>query len=392
MAKMTIDDVEVRGRRVLVRVDYNVPMEAGLISDDTRIKASLPTLQNLLQRGAALILMSHLGRPKGVTESLRLGPVRDRLSALLGLPVQKVDDCIGPAVVAAAAALRPGEVLLLENLRFHKEEEANDPQFARALAALADIYVNDAFGAAHRAHASTAGVAAYLPAVAGRLLSREIEILGKALENPERPFVAILGGAKVTDKIAVIKNLIPKVDTLIVGGGMAFTFLKAKGYEIGTSLLDADSVELAKEFMASAQERGVALLLPVDVVVADRFAADAATQVVAADQIPAGWMGLDIGPRTREQFAAAVKGAGTVIWNGPMGVNEWEAFVAGTAAVAQAMAACGGTTVIGGGDSAAAVEKLGLADRMSHVSTGGGASLEFMEGRVLPGVAALRDK
>ena len=392
MAKMTIDDIDVKGKRVLVRVDYNVPMDDGIITDDKRITASLPTLRNLLQRGAALVLMSHLGRPKGVTENLRLNPIGQRLSELLGQPVRKVGDCIGPEVESAVSELKPGEVLLLENLRFHKEEEANDPQFAQALAKLGDVYVNDAFGAAHRAHASTEGVARYLPAVAGKLLSREIEVLGNALDNPERPFVAILGGAKVSDKIAVIRNLIAKVDVLIIGGGMGYTFLRAQGYEIGTSLLDAERIELARQLLVEAEQQGVKFLLPVDLVIADRFAADAKTRIVSISEVPADWMGLDIGPRTRQIFADEVSQAKTVIWNGPMGVNEWEAFVAGTRAVAEALATCPGTTIIGGGDSAAAVEKIGLADKMTHVSTGGGASLEFLEGKDLPGLTALNDK
>lgn len=393
MAKLTIDDLNVQGKRVLVRVDYNVPMDdAGAITDDTRIRASLPTLRDLLAKGASLVLMSHLGRPKGVTESLRLNAVRERLSQLLGKPVQKVDDCVGPEVEAAAKALKPGEILLLENVRFHKEEEKNDPSFAEQLARLGDVYVNDAFGAAHRAHASTEGVAHYLQAASGRLLQKEIEVLGKALNNPDRPFVAILGGAKVADKIGVIQNLLQKVDVLIIGGGMSWTFLKAMGNEVGKSLLDAERLDFAREQMAEAKKRGVQFLLPVDAVVADRFSPDAATKVVPVNQIPADWQALDIGPESQKLFADAVAKGRTIIWNGPMGVFEMDAFAAGTKVVAEAMAASSGTTIIGGGDSASAVEKFGVADKMSHVSTGGGASLEFLEGRVLPGVAALADK
>jgi len=394
MAKKTLDDINVSGKRVLVRVDYNVPLgEAGEVADDTRIRASLPTLRYLLEHNAKVILMSHLGRPKGVTESLRLGAVAERLAELLGRPVQKLDDCVGPEVSAAVQKMNPGEVILLENLRFHPEEEKNDPDFSRALASLGEIYVNDAFGAAHRAHASTAGVATFLPAVAGRLLQKEIEILGNALDNPARPFLAILGGAKVSDKIGVIRNLLNKVDTLLIGGGMAYTFLKAKGLEIGKSLLDADHLQLAAELMAEAEKRGIKLILPVDVVVADRFAADAAKQIVPVTRIPAEQMGLDIGPQSRQVAEKEIAAAKTIIWNGPIGVFEWEAFAAGTGAVAKAMAEnTAAVTIVGGGDSASAVEKLGLAEAMTHVSTGGGASLEFLEGKELPGVAALSDR
>lgn len=393
MAYLTVKDLDVKGKRVLVRVDFNVPLDAsGKITDDTRIRAALPTIQYLLDAGAAVILMSHLGRPKGVDEALRLDPVAARLSELIGRLVRKVNDCVGPQVEATARALQPGEVLLLENLRFYKEETQNDPEFAKKLASLADVYVNDAFGAAHRAHASTAGVAAYLPAAAGLLLAKELEVLGNALERPERPFLAILGGAKVADKIGVIRNLLTKVDTLLIGGGMGYTFLKAKGYEVGRSLLDAERIELAKELMAEAERRGVRLLLPVDVVVADRFSNDANTKVVPVDAIPPDWEGLDIGPKTRELFAAEVKKARTIIWNGPLGAFEMPTFAAGTRAVAEALAQSDGTTIIGGGDSAAAVEQFGLAGAMSHISTGGGASLEFLEGKILPGVAALTRK
>lgn len=390
--KKTVRDIDVRGKRALVRVDFNVPMEDGRITDETRIVAALPTINYLREQGARIILMSHLGRPKGRPEpSLRLDPVAARLSELLGVPVKKVDDCVGPEAEAAADALGEGEVLLLENLRFHPQEEANDPAFARALARLGDVYVNDAFGAAHRAHASTEGVARHLPAVAGLLLAREIEVLGKALQAPERPFVAILGGAKVGDKIGVIENLLDKVDTLVIGGGMAYTFLKAKGLEIGKSLLDEGRIEYARALLDRVEAGEVRLVLPQDVVVADAFSPDADSRVVPVDQIPADWEGMDIGPRTREAIAEVVRGAKTVLWNGPMGVFEFPKFAAGTRAVAEAVAASGAFSIIGGGDSAAAVQQAGLADRISHVSTGGGASLEFLEGKELPGVAALAD-
>lgn len=393
--KKTVKDVDVRSRRVLVRVDYNVPLDAnGNVSDDKRITASLPTINYLLKQGARIILCSHLGRPKGeVKKEFSLAPVAKRLKELLpGVNIYFASDCIGEEAERKAAALKDGEILLLENLRFHKEEEKNDPEFAKKLASLAEIYVNDAFGTVHRAHASTAGVAAYLPAVAGFLIGKELSIMGGALENPERPFVAILGGAKVADKIGVITNLLNKCDTLLIGGGMAYTFFKAMGYEIGDSLLDAESIDLAKQLMETAKEKGVKLLLPVDTVVAKAFAADAEHMTVASNAIPAGWQGLDIGEKTRELFAAEIKNAKTVIWNGPMGVFEFPEFAKGTEAVAKACAECGGTTIIGGGDSASAVKKLGYADKMTHISTGGGASLEFLEGKVLPGVAALNDK
>ena len=393
--KKTVKDVDVRSKRVLVRVDYNVPLDAnGNVSDDKRITASLPTINYLLEHGARIILCSHLGRPKGeVKKEFSLAPVAKRLKELLpGVNIYFASDCIGEEAERKAAALKDGEILLLENLRFHKEEEKNDPEFAKKLASLAEIYVNDAFGTVHRAHASTAGVAAYLPAVAGFLIGKELSIMGGALESPERPFVAILGGAKVADKIGVITNLLNKCDTLLIGGGMAYTFFKAMGYEIGDSLLDAESIDLAKQLMETAKEKGVKLLLPVDTVVAKAFAADAEHMTVAANAIPAGWQGLDIGEKTRELFAAEIKNAKTVIWNGPMGVFEFPEFAKGTEAVAKACAECGGTTIIGGGDSASAVKKLGYADKMTHISTGGGASLEFLEGKVLPGVAALNDK
>ena len=393
--KKTVKDVDVRSKRVLVRVDYNVPLDAnGNVSDDKRITASLPTINYLLEQGARIILCSHLGRPKGeVKKEFSLAPVAKRLKELLpNVNIYFASDCIGEEAQQKVAALKDGEILLLENLRFHKEEEKNDPEFAKKLASLAEIYVSDAFGTVHRAHASTAGVAAYLPAVAGFLIGKELSIMGGALENPERPFVAILGGAKVADKIGVITNLLNKCDTLLIGGGMAYTFFKAMGYEIGDSLLDAESIDLAKQLMETAKEKGVKLLLPVDTVVAKAFAADAEHMTVAANAIPAGWQGLDIGEKTRELFAAEIKNAKTVIWNGPMGVFEFPEFAKGTEAVAKACAECGGTTIIGGGDSASAVKKLGYADKMTHISTGGGASLEFLEGKVLPGVAALNDK
>ena len=393
--KKTVKDVDVRSKRVLVRVDYNVPLDTnGNVSDDKRITASLPTINYLLEQGARIILCSHLGRPKGeVKKEFSLAPVAKRLKELLpNVNIYFASDCIGEEAQQKAAALKDGEILLLENLRFHKEEEKNDPEFAKKLASLAEIYVSDAFGTVHRAHASTAGVAAYLPAVAGFLIGKELSIMGGALENPERPFVAILGGAKVADKIGVITNLLNKCDTLLIGGGMAYTFFKAMGYEIGDSLLDAESIDLAKQLMETAKEKGVKLLLPVDTVVAKAFAADAEHLTVSANAIPAGWQGLDIGEKTRELFAAEIKNAKTVIWNGPMGVFEFPEFAKGTEAVAKACAECGGTTIIGGGDSASAVKKLGYADKMTHISTGGGASLEFLEGKVLPGVAALNDK
>lgn len=393
--KKTVKDVDVRSKRVLVRVDYNVPLDAnGNVSDDKRITASLPTINYLFEQGARIILCSHLGRPKGeVKKEFSLAPVAKRLKELLpNVNIYFASDCIGEEAQQKAAALKDGEILLLENLRFHKEEEKNDPEFAKKLASLAEIYVSDAFGTVHRAHASTAGVAAYLPAVAGFLIGKELSIMGGALENPERPFVAILGGAKVADKIGVITNLLNKCDTLLIGGGMAYTFFKAMGYEIGDSLLDAESIDLAKQLMENAKQKGVKLLLPVDTVVAKAFAADAEHMTVASNAIPAGWQGLDIGEKTRELFAAEIKNAKTVIWNGPMGVFEFPEFAKGTEAVAKACAECGGTTIIGGGDSASAVKKLGYADKMTHISTGGGASLEFLEGKVLPGVAALNDK
>ncbi|HEY3282205.1 MAG TPA: phosphoglycerate kinase [Armatimonadota bacterium] len=393
--KKSVKDVDVRGKRVLVREDLNVPLDKATneITDDRRIQAAVPTVKYLAEQGARVIIVSHLGRPKdGPTDKLRLAPVGKRLSELLGLPVKCVSDSIGPEVEAAALALKDGEILLLENVRFYKEEEKNDPEFAKKLARLAEIFVNDAFGTAHRAHASTEGVAHTLPAVSGFLLQKELDVLGGALSDPKRPFVAILGGAKVADKIGVIKNLLTKVDSLVIGGGMAFTFLKAQGKEIGKSLLDAEGLDLAKQMLADAQSRGVALELPVDVVVADAFSNDANRKVVSADDIPADWQGLDIGPKTIERFSEVIKAGKTIIWNGPMGVFEFANFAEGTRAVARAMAEVHGTTIVGGGDSAAAVEQLGFAGKMTHISTGGGASLEFIEGKALPGVVALQDK
>ena len=395
MAKMTVKDVDVRSKRVLVRVDYNVPLDAnGNVSDDKRITASLPTIKYLLENGARVILCSHLGRPKGeVKKEFSLLPVAKRLKELLpDVNISFASDCIGEEAEQKAMALKDGEILLLENLRFHKEEEKNDPEFAKKLASLAELYVSDAFGTVHRAHASTVGVAGYLPAVAGFLIGKELSVMGGALEKPERPFVAILGGAKVADKIGVITNLLNKCDTLLIGGGMAYTFFKAMGYEIGDSLLDGESIALAGQLMETARQKGVKLMLPVDTVVAKAFAADAEHKTVASNEIPAGWQGLDIGEKTAQLYAKEIKAAKTVIWNGPMGVFEFPEFAKGTAAIAKACAECGGTTIIGGGDSASAVKKLGYADSITHISTGGGASLEFLEGNVLPGVAALNDK
>ena len=393
MNKKTVRDVDVTGKRVFVRVDFNVPMQDGKITDDTRIRGALPTIQYLVDQGAKVILASHLGRPKGqVVEEFRLTAAGERLSELLGKKVIKVDEAIGDAVKAEIDKMENGDVLLLENVRFYPGETKNDPEFAKALSELADIYVNDAFGTAHRAHASTEGIAHHLPGVAGFLMEKELDVLGGALDSPKRPFTAIIGGAKVTDKIGVIENLLDKVDHLIIGGGLAYTFVKAKGYEIGNSLLDEDKIDLAKEFMDKAKEKGVNFYMPVDVVVAKEFAADAESKVVSIEEIPADWEGLDIGPKTRELYAKVIKQSQLVIWNGPMGVFEFDQFAEGTKAVAEALAETEGFTIIGGGDSAAAVTKFNLEDKMDHVSTGGGASLEFMEGKVLPGVAALQDK
>lgn len=394
--KKTVKDIDLKGKKVLMRADFNVPFnEAMEITDDTRIQAALPTIKYILDQGASLILMSHLGRPKNEPDpKFSLEPVAKRLSEVLGKQVIFSDDgeVVGEVTKDAAAKLQPGQILLLQNTRFRPEEKKNDAVFAKELASLADVFVDDAFGSCHRAHASTAGVADYLPAVSGFLIQKELDFIGGALEDPKRPFVAILGGSKVSDKIGVINNLLEKVDTLIIGGGMAFTFLKAQGYEIGTSLLEEDKVELAKELIRKAEGRGVKLLLPVDVVAAPKFAADAPATNVKADAIPADQMGLDIGVETQKIFADAIVDAATVIWNGPMGVFEFPAFAKGTIAVAQAMADSNAITIIGGGDSAAAVKQLGFEAGMSHISTGGGASLEFMEGKVLPGIAVLEDK
>ena len=393
MAKKTIQDIDVSGKRVLVRVDFNVPLaEDGTVSDDKRIVAALPTIRYLLEHNAKVILCSHLGRPKGqVNPKYSLAPVGARLSELL--PDTKIwfaEDTVGESAKTAIDDMK--EIVLLENVRFYPEEEKNDPEFAKKLASLADIFVSDAFGTVHRAHASTAGVAAYLPAVAGFLIGKELGVMGEALDNPKRPFVAILGGAKVADKIGVIKNLLGKCDSLIIGGGMAYTFLKAQGYGIGTSLLDAESIDLAKDIMAEAKAKNVNFLLPIDTVVATEFDANAEHKVVPSTEIPDGWMGMDIGPKTAELFKKTIVEAATVVWNGPMGVFEFPAFAEGTKKVAEACAECAGTTIIGGGDSASAVKKLGFADKMTHISTGGGASLEFLEGKTLPGVAVLNDK
>ena len=390
MNKKTVRDIDLKGKPVLMRVDFNVPMAGGVVTDDKRIRAALPTIQYVLEQGASLILMSHLGRPKGGPDpEFSLQAAAEALGKLLAKPVQMAPDCIGPEVEAFAKALKPGEVLMLENVRFHKEEEKNDPEFARKLAVLGDVYVNDAFGSAHRAHASTEGVARYLPAVSGFLMEQELEYLSRATENPARPYVAILGGAKISDKIAVVENLLSKCDTLIIGGGMANTFLAAKGYNMQDSLVEASSLETARAIMGKG---GGKLLLPVDAVVADKFDAEADSQVVEVDKVPAGWRVLDIGPKTIEAFGSVLKGAKLVVWNGPMGVFEFPKFAEGTFAIAKLLATTGATTVIGGGDSASAVKQAGVAKQMTHVSTGGGASLEFLEGKVLPGVAALNDK
>ena len=427
--KKTIEDIAVAGKKVIARCDFNVPMKDGVITDDKRIVGALPTIKYLLAQGAAVILCSHFGRPhnvfdakleldkkekkkvealpeaeqaaatakfleaaKGDDKKFSLAPVAARLSELLGIEVQMAADVVGPDAKAKAAALKPGQVLLLENVRFHKKETKNDPEFAKEMASMAEIFVNDAFGTAHRAHASTAGLADYLPAVCGYLIQKEISIMGGALADPKRPFVAILGGAKVSDKIGVINNLIEKVDTLIVGGGMAYTFFKAQGLEIGSSICEHDKLDLALELMAKAKAKGVRFLLPLDNKLGREYAPDTDTLIVDSNAIPEGWMGLDVGPKTQALFAEVLANAGTVIWNGPMGVSEWDSFAAGTEAVAKAVADSDAISIIGGGDSAAAVEKLGFADRMTHVSTGGGASLEFLEGKTLPGIACLLDK
>lgn len=391
--KKTIEDIDVSGKRVLARCDFNVPVVDGKITDDKRIIEALPTIKYLYEHGAKVILCSHFGRPNGEFKTeYSLAPVAARLSELLNKDVQLAKDVIGDDAKAKAEALNDGDVMLIENVRFHKEEEKNNPEFSKALASLADIYVNDAFGTAHRAHSSTAGVADYLPAVCGYLIQKEIKIMGDALSNPKRPFVAILGGAKVSDKIGVINNLIDKVDTLIIGGAMAYTFFKALGFGVGNSLCETDKIELASELMTKAKEKGVKLLLPVDNRAGDKYSPDCKYLAVDSDNIPAGYMGLDIGPKTEKLFADAIVNAGTVIWNGPMGVSEWECFASGTRAIAKAVAESGAVSIIGGGDSAAAVEQLGYADKMTHISTGGGASLEFLEGLELPGIASLNDK
>ncbi|PLZ10628.1 phosphoglycerate kinase [Fischerella thermalis] len=397
MSKKTLANLsatDLSGKRAFVRVDFNVPTDdAGNITDDTRIRAALPTIQDLVQKGAKVILASHFGRPKGVDEKLRLTPVAKRLSELLGQEVVKTDDCIGDEVAAKVEALQNGQVLLLENVRFYKEEEKNDPEFAKKLAANADLYVNDAFGTAHRAHASTEGVTQFLsPCVAGYLVEKELQYLQRAIESPQRPLAAIIGGSKVSSKIGVIETLLEKCDKLIIGGGMIFTFYKARGLSVGKSLVEEDKLELAKSLEAKAKEKGVTFLLPTDVVVADNFAADANSQTVSIENIPDGWMGLDIGPDSVKLFQEALADCKTVVWNGPMGVFEFDKFAVGTEAIARTLADLsknGATTIIGGGDSVAAVEKVGLADQMSHISTGGGASLELLEGKVLPGIAAL---
>ncbi len=427
--KKTIEDIDVSGKRVLVRCDFNVPMKNGVITDTKRITGAFPTIKYLADHGAKVILCSHMGRPhnifndavkldkkekkkieampeseqaaataaaleaaKGDVTKFSLAPVAQELSKLLGKQVIMAKDVIGPDAKAKAAALNDGDVMIIENIRFHAEETANDPDFAKELASMADIYVNDAFGTAHRAHASTAGVADYLPAVCGYLIQKEISVMGGALAEPKRPFVAILGGAKVSDKIGVINNLIEKVDTLIIGGGMAYTFFKARGCEVGSSLCETDKLDLANELIDKARAKGVNFLLPVDNIIGKEYKEDTTFMRIYSDSIPDGWMGLDIGPKTQELFSKSIEGAGTVIWNGPMGVSEWENFASGTVSVAEAVAESGAVSIIGGGDSAAAVEKLGFADKMTHISTGGGASLEFLEGKELPGIACLDDK
>ena len=394
--KKSVEDISVTGKKVLVRCDFNVPLKDGVITDENRITGALPTIEYLRKNGAKIILCSHLGRPKGeFNMKYSLAPVAKRLSERLGTEVPLAADVIGPDAQAKAAALKDGDVMLIENVRFHSEEEKNDPAFAKALADLAGeggLFVNDAFGTAHRAHASTAGVADYLPAVCGYLIQKEISIMGKALEDPARPFVAILGGAKVSDKIGVINNLIEKVDTLIIGGAMAYTFFRALGNTTGSSLCEEDKLDMALDLMAKARGKGVSFLLPVDNVIGREYKEDTTFMRIYSDSIPDGWMGLDIGEKTQELYAKTIIGAGTVVWNGPMGVSEWENFASGTRAVAKAVAESGAVSIIGGGDSAAAVEQLGFADKMTHISTGGGASLEFLEGLELPGIACLEDK
>lgn len=393
--KKTIEDIDVKGKKVLARCDFNVPLKDGEITNDKRIVAALPTIKYLVENGAKVILCSHLGRPKGEYKpEFSLAPVAARLSEYLGKEVKLAEDenVVGENAKAMAAALEDGDVMLLENVRYRKEETKNEENFSKELASLADIFVNDAFGTAHRAHCSTTGVAAFLPAVCGYLIQKEIEFMGGALADPKRPLVAILGGAKVSDKIGVITNLLDKCDTLIIGGGMAYTFMKSLGYEIGTSLLEEEQVENAGQMMRDAEAKGVKFLIPVDNKVGKEYDENTEAMVVDSDKIPDGWMGLDIGPKTQELFTNAIKGAGTIIWNGPMGVSEWDNFAAGTIAVANAVADSGAISIVGGGDSVAAVTKLGYSDKMSHISTGGGASLEFLEGKELPGIVALNDK
>lgn len=392
--KKSIVDIDVNGKKVFVRVDYNVPMDAEQnITNDTRIRATLPTVNYLLDHNAAVILACHVGRPKGKpVPEFSVAPIVKRLSELLGKEVKMAPDCVGEEASKMAADLKPGEVLLLQNLRYHSEEEKNDPEFAKQLASLADIAVNDAFGVSHRAHASVEGITKYIPTVAGFLMEKEIKFVGQAVANPQRPFVAIIGGAKVSDKIGVISNLLEKVDTLIIGGGMAHTFDAAKGYKIGASLCEPDKIDLAKELIKKAEEKNVNLVLPVDIIAADKFAPDANTQIVDVKEIPEGWLGLDSGPKTSEKYVDALKGAKTVVWNGPMGVFEMDVFAQGTKDVAQAVADSGATSIVGGGDSISALKKTGLSDKITHISTGGGATLEFLEGKVLPGIAALADK
>ena len=395
MNKKTVKDIDVNGKKVLVRCDFNVPIdsETGKITDNRRIRAALPTIQYLLDHNAKVILCSHLGRPKGEFNlKYSLKPVAEELSKLLNKDVKLAKDVIGESAKELISNMKEGDIVLLENVRFHKEEEQNDPEYSKALASMAEIYVNDAFGTAHRAHSSTTGVADYLPAVSGFLIEKELEFLGGALENPKHPFVAILGGAKVSDKIGVIENLLDKVDTLIIGGGMAYTFYKAQGHHIGTSICEEDKLDLAKSILEKAQEKGVKLLLPVDNHVSSEYSNNGEDKIVDSTEIPDGFMGLDIGPKTIEKFEEAVKDAKTVVWNGPLGVCEFDKFATGTKAVATMLSKIGATTIIGGGDSAAAIEKLGLADKMTHISTGGGASLEFLEGKTLPGIACLQDK
>ncbi|MBF4501204.1 phosphoglycerate kinase [Savagea sp. SN6] len=393
-SKMTMKDIDVRGKRVFVRVDFNVPMKDGIITDDTRIQAALPTIQYLVGEGAKVILASHLGRPGGeVKEELRLAPIAKHLETLLDQKVEALSESIGETVEAKVAEMEDGDVILLENVRFHAGEQKNDETLSKAFARLADVYVNDAFGAAHRAHSSTAGIASFVDvSVSGLLLEKEIEVLGAALETPKRPFTAIIGGAKVKDKIGVIDHLLDKVDHLLIGGGLSYTFSKAQGHDVGNSLVEEDKIDLAKSFIEKAEQKGVSMHLPTDAVIADEFSAEANVQQVAIDSIPAGWMGLDIGPETAKHYAEIIEKSQLIIWNGPMGVFEMKPFENGTKTVAEAMATTAGYTVIGGGDSAAAVEQFDLADKMDHISTGGGASLELMEGKVLPGIAALSEK